>query len=142
MKKILLALAAIVVVLSLAGCGNDEKKDKSTESTTSLNDSTLDGSTESNEDYGDISPEIKKEIDDYESLCSKYYTLLTENIDADEERRQEIIIELYDLRYDREKAAMAITDLDKTTDELQYWIDVEDSWEEKIGQAESDFWTP
>ncbi|MDE5780168.1 MAG: hypothetical protein K2I03_01610 [Lachnospiraceae bacterium] len=142
MKKILLALAAIAVVLSLAGCGNDEKKNNSTESTTSLSDSTLDGSTESNEDYGDISPEVKKEIDDYEALCSEYYTLLTENIDADEERRQEIILELYDLRYDREKAAMAITDLDKTTDELQYWIDVEDSWEEKIEQAEGDFWKP
>lgn len=140
MKKILVVLAAIAVVLSLAGCAKDEKKDNSAESTTSLSDSAVDGGTESNEDYGDISSKVKKEIDDYEALCSEYYTLLTENIGADEERRQEIILDLYDLRYDRENAAMAISDLDMTVDEIQYWIDVNDSWNEKIGQAESDFW--
>lgn len=140
MKKILVVLAAIAVVLSLAGCAKDEKKDNSAESTTSLSDSAVGGGTESNEDYGDISSKVKKEIDDYEALCSEYYTLLTENIGADEERRQEIILDLYDLRYDRENAAMAISDLDMTVDEIQYWIDVNDSWNEKIGQAESDFW--
>lgn len=140
MKKIFVVLAAIAVVLSLAGCAKDEKKDNSAESTTSSSDSAVGDGTESNEDYGDISSKVKKEIDDYEALCSEYYTLLTENIGADEERRQEIILDLYDLRYDRENAAMAISDLDMTVDELQYWIDVNDSWNEKIGQAEVDFW--
>lgn len=140
MKKIFVVLAAIAVVLSLAGCAKDEKKDNSAESATSLSDSAVGGGTESNEDYGDISSKVKKEIDDYEALCSEYYTLLTENIGADEERRQEIILDLYDLRYDRENAAMAISDLDMTVDEIQYWIDVNDSWNEKIGQAEVDFW--
>ena len=35
---------------------------------------------------------------------------------------------------------MAISDLDMTVDEIQYWIDVNDSWNEKIEQAEVDFW--
>ena len=140
MKKIFVVLAAIAVVLSLAGCAKDEKKDSSAESTTSLSDSAVGGGNESNEDYGDISSKVKKEIDDYEALCNEYYTLLTENIGADEERRQEIILDLYDIRYDRENTAMAISDLDMTVDELQYWIDVSDSWNEKIGQAEVDFW--
>ena len=99
MKKILVALAAMAVVFSLAGCGKDEKKDTPTESATSLSDPAA-GGTESNEDYGDISSNVKKEIDDYEALCSEYYTLLTENIGADEDRRQEVILDLYDLRYD------------------------------------------
>ncbi|MBD5554486.1 MAG: hypothetical protein HDQ95_03840 [Roseburia sp.] len=139
MKKILVALAAMAVVFSLAGCGKDEKKDTPTESATSLSDPAA-GGTESNEDYGDISSNVKKEIDDYEALCSEYYTLLTENIGADEDRRQEVILDLYDLRYDRETTGMAISDLDMTEDEIRYWIDVKDSWDEKIEQAERDFW--
>lgn len=148
MKKILAALAAIAVAMSLTGCGDDDKKSNSTNSTTSLSNTVVGGNSddgsnsESDAANGNIRPEIKKAIDEYEAICDKYYKLLEENIGADEDRKIEIALDIWDYNVAKEEKSQELTDLadSMSVDELEYCIAVEEHWNEKIEQAQRKYY--
>ncbi|MDE7399990.1 MAG: hypothetical protein K2N06_10750 [Oscillospiraceae bacterium] len=148
MKKILAALAAIAVAMSLTGCGDDDKKSNSTNSTTSLSNTVVGGNSddksnsESDSANGNIRPEIKNAIDEYEVICDKYYKLLEENMGADEERKTEIALDIWDYNVAKEKKSLELTDLAESmsVDELEYCIAVKEQWNEKIEQTRKKYY--
>lgn len=148
MKKILAALVSIAVVMSLAGCGDDDKKNNSTNSTTSLNNTAVGSNSDDKSDSesdsanGNIRPEIKKEIDEFEAICEKYCKLLEENANADEERRIELALDVWDYKYEKDNKSLELSDLAESmsTEELKYCISVEEQWNTRIEQAEKKYY--
>ena len=144
MKKILVAIIAIVLVLALFGCGGDksapaeepeatETVEMETEETEPADtaEETTDG--DSSTDSGVLSPEFKKTMDDYEAWFDHYCEVMKKYQDNPSDL--ELMSEVTDLLSEETTMLDQMENMDQSemnSAELAYYIEVTARIEKKL----------
>lgn len=144
MKKILVAIIAIVLVLALFGCGGDksapaeepeatETVEMETEETEPADtaEETTDG--DSSTDSGVLSPEFKKTMDDYEAWFDHYCEVMKKYQDNPSDL--ELMSEVTDLLSEETTMLEQMENMDQSemnSAELAYYIEVTARIEKKL----------
>ncbi len=140
MKKILVAIIAIVLVLALFGCGGD--KDAPAEDPEATE--TVEMETEESEpadaaeeasdaDSGVLSPEFKKTMDDYEAWFDHYCEVMKKYQDNPSDL--ELMSEMTDLLSEETEMLEQMENMDQSqmnSAELAYYIEVTARIEKKL----------
>ena len=143
MKKILVAIIAIVLVLALFGCGGDKEapaeepeatETVEMESEESEPADTAEASDEdASADSGVLSPEFKKTMDDYEAWFDHYCEVMKKYQDNPSDL--ELMSEVTDLLSEETTMLEQMEDMDQSemhSSELAYYLEVTARIEKKL----------
>lgn len=140
MKKILVAIIAIVLVLALFGCGGDndapaeEPEATETVEMETEESETADAAEEaSDSDSGVLSPEFKKTMDDYEAWFDHYCEVMKKYQDNPSDL--ELMSEVTDLLSEETTMLEQMENMDESemnSAELAYYIEVTARIEKKL----------
>lgn len=140
MKKILVAIIAIVLVLALFGCGGDKEapaeEPEATETVEMESEEAEPADTaeeDSAADSGVLSPEFKKTMDDYEAWFDHYCEVMKKYQDNPSDL--ELMSEMTDLLSEESEMLEQMENMDQSemnSAELAYYIEVTARIEKKL----------
>ena len=144
MKKYLAVIVALILVLTLAGCGKDETTSADNDAETAESYETVEEDTESSEpsdtedessdsDSGLLSPEFKKTMDDYEAWFDHYCDVMKRY--EEDSSNLELLSEMTDLLTEETKMLEEMENMDQSemnNAELAYYIEVTARIEKKL----------
>lgn len=143
MKKYIAVIVALILILTLAGCGKDEattENDTGTaesydtveeEAVSSEDSDTGEGSSEA--DAGHLSPEFKKTMDDYEAWFDHYCDVMKRY--EEDPSDMELLSEMTDLLTEETAMLEEMENMDQeemNAAELAYYIEVTARIEKKL----------
>ena len=119
MKKFVSILVVMILALSLIGCA----KPSEAAPTETSKEETVETQT-----YGDIRPEVKQAIDDYEAFFNEYCDFIAKYTNASEEEQLSMMGECATILAKYAEMSESFQNLnerdDLTTDELVYYMEV------------------
>lgn len=144
MKKYIAVIVALILVLTLVGCGNDETTSVDNDVETAESVETVEEDTESSEpsdtedessnsDSGLISPEFKKTMDDYEAWFDHYCDVMKRY--KEDSSDLELLSEMTDLLTEETAMLEEMENMDQSemnNAELAYYIEVTARIEKKL----------
>ena len=140
MKKILVAIIAIVLVLALFGCGGDKdapaEEPEATETVEMVSEEAepADAAEEASDaDSGVLSPEFKRTMDEYEAWFDHYCEVMKKYQDNPSDL--ELMSEVTDLLSEETTMLEQMEDMDQSemnSAELAYYIEVTARIEKKL----------
>ena len=144
MKKYIAVIVALILVLTLVGCGNDETTSVDNDVETAESVETVEEDTESSEpsdtedessdsDSGLLSPEFKKTMDDYEAWFDHYCDVMKRY--EEDSSNLELLSEMTDLLTEETKMLEEMENMDQSemnNEELAYYIEVTARIEKKL----------
>ena len=144
MKKYIVVIVALILVLTLAGCGKDETTSAGSDAETAESVETVEEDPESSEasdteaessdsDSGLISPEFKKTMDDYEAWFDHYCDVMQRY--EEDSSNLELLSEMTDLLTEETKMREEMESMDQSEmndAELAYYIEATARIEKKL----------
>ena len=147
MKKYIAVIVALILMLTLAGCGKEEPTSAENDTGTAESYNIVEEETDSAEtsnsdddsselDSGLLSPEFKKTMDDYEAWFDHYCDVMQRY--KEDSSNLELLSEMTDLLTEETKMLEELENMDQSemnTAELAYYIDVTARIEKKLLEA-------
>ena len=144
MKKCIAVIVALILMLTLAGCGKEEPTSAENDTGTAESYDIVEEETDSAEtsnsdddssesDSGLLSPEFKKTMDDYEAWFDHYCDVMQRY--KEDSSNLELLSEMTDLLTEETKMLEELENMDQSemnNAELAYYIDVTARIEKKL----------
>ena len=142
MKKYIVVIVALILMLTLVGCGKDEPTIADNDTGTAENYDIVEEETESSEepdsnddssDEGLISPEFKKTMDDYEAWFDHYCDVMKRY--KEDSSNLELLSEMTDLLTEETTMLEEMENMDQSEmniAELAYYLEVTARIEKKL----------